>query len=68
MLTIAQKTCRLSPAVLEQAKAIVLNARTGWDVYAIEQQFYEYVRQKGLPEHPEQAFLGFVRKKVAGRP
>jgi len=66
--TLAQKMCHLPPAVLEQAKAIVLNARTGWDVYAIEQQFYAYVNQKGVPEHPEQAFLGFVRKKVAGRP
>ena len=66
--TLAQKMLRLSPAVLEQAKAIVLNTRTGWDVYAIEQQFYAYVNQKGLPDDPERAFLGFVRNKVARRP
>ena len=68
MRTLGQKTLSLSPAVLEQAKNIVLNARTGWDVYAIEQQFYEYANQKGVPEDPEKAFLGFVKKKVARRP
>lgn len=59
---------QLPPVTLEKAKGIVLKAGTGWDMYVIEQQFYEYARKKGMPESPERAFLGFVRKKVALAP
>ncbi len=55
---------KLSPAMIEQAKAIVRQAGTGWDLYAIEQQFYDYIRQKGNPSNLEGAFIGFVKKKV----
>ena len=65
---ISEKVVRLSPAVLEQAKTIIHKAQTGWDVYAIEQQFYEYAKKKGPPDNPEKAFLGFVKQKVMRRP
>ncbi len=55
---------KLSPTMIEQAKAIVRQAGTGWDIYAIEQQFYDYIRQKGNPSNLEGAFIGFVKKKV----
>jgi len=59
---------KLPPAALEKAKAIVVNARTGWDLYVIEQQFYDFVATKEPPKNLEAAFLGFVKKKVANFP
>lgn len=59
---------KLSTIILEEAKMIVLEAGTGWDIYAIEQQFYEFARIKGQPKNIEKAFLGFVRKKVEKKP
>ena len=56
----------VTPAMIEKAKPIVQG--TKWDIYAIIDQFYEYVEQKGTPERPEGAFLGFVKKKVAKPP
>ena len=58
----------LSTLVFEKAKQIIKEAGTGWDLYAIEQQFHEYSAKKGRPENIEGAFLGFVKKKVAKKP
>lgn len=55
---------KIKPLVLEKAKQIVLEAKTGWDLYAIEQQFYGYIEYAGFPKNLETAFLGFVKKKV----
>ena len=52
----------IPPSIIEKAKQMTLG--TGWDIYNIEQQFYEYVRTKGQPEDFHAAFLGFVKKKV----
>jgi len=62
------KPRELSPAVFEKAKKIVREAGNRWDIYAIEQQFYEFIKKKGLPENIEGAFIGFVRKKVTTLP
>ena len=62
------KRNELSPAVFEKAKKIVREAGNRWDIYAIEQQFYEFMKKKGQPESVEGAFLGFVKKKVAKPP
>lgn len=35
---------------MEKAKELVYKAGTGWDIYAIEQQFYEYIRTKSKPD------------------
>jgi len=59
---------KVSTILLEKAKEIVLKAGTGWDLYVIEQQFYEHSRKVGPPDSLEGAFLGFVKKKVAERP
>lgn len=63
----AQPT-RVSPELLERAKAIAIAAETGWDIYAIEQEFYGYIKTKGAPKKFDAAFLGFVRKKVRATP
>ena len=62
------KPKELSPEVFEKAKQIVQEAGNRWDIYAIEQQFHEYIKKKGKPNSLEGAFLGFVKKKVANPP
>ena len=62
------KPAKLSPTVFEKAKQMALAAGTGWDIYAMEQQFYTFIKKKGAPESYEGAFLGFVKKKVAKPP
>lgn len=62
------KPAKLSPRVWEKAKKIVADVGNRWDLYAIEQQFYEYIERKGAPACIEAAFLGFVRTKVATHP
>jgi plasmid replication initiation protein len=61
-----QKT-KISTSILEKAKALVLEARTGWDLYAIEEQFYAYINKAGFPNNIEAAFMGFVKKKVLNK-
>ena len=58
---------KLSTIAIEKAKKIAKKVSTGWDIYAIEEQFYEYIKKRGSPENMEAAFLGFVRKKVKKR-
>lgn len=58
----------LSSITIEKAKEIVYEAGTGWDIYAIEEQFREYIKTKEEPNDINAAFLGFVRKKVEYRP
>jgi plasmid replication initiation protein len=56
---------KISITTLEKAKKIALDAKTGWDLYVIEKQFYEFVNKKGSPNNLDSAFLGFVKKKVS---
>ena len=58
----------VSTIAIEKGKAIVREAGTGWDIYALIDQFTEFTESKGRPENPTGAFLGFVRKKVANMP
>ena len=59
---------RVSCRALENAKKIVFMANTGWDIYAIEQQFYDFMKRKGEPDNVDGAFIGFVKKKVIKSP
>lgn len=44
----------------EKARA----AAPGWDIYALEQQWREWIAKKGItPKRPDGAFIGFCRKK-----
>ena len=54
----------LSTDQLEQGKEIARRAQTGWDIYAIEQQFYDYINRKGMPDNYNAAWIGFVKKKT----
>jgi len=68
LLPLNSSSQKLSPSILEKAKKITLDTGTGWDIYVIEQQFYDFTKKKGQPESLEGAFLGFVRRKVAMPP
>ena len=51
---------RLKPATYEKARL----AAPRWDIYALEQQWREWVAKKGcVLKHPDAAFIGFCRKK-----
>jgi plasmid replication initiation protein len=68
-ITYSQKSdFKVSSILLEKAREIALEANTGWDIYAIESEFYDYIRAKGMPNNPEGAFIGFVKKKVQKAP
>jgi hypothetical protein len=49
----------LKPETYEKAKT----AAPGWDVYALEQQWREWIEKKGMPKRPDGAFIGFCKKK-----
>jgi len=55
----------LSPPIIEKATWLAEGARTGWDVKELERQFWEYAKKKGRPKDIENAFVGFVKKKIA---
>jgi len=61
-------TQRLSSKTLEKAKELTLAAKTGWDFYVIEQQFYDFIKTKNTPDNLDGAFIGFVKKKIAKKP
>ena len=59
---------KVSLKALETAKRLSFMANTGWDVYVIEEQFYRFMKTKGLPDNVDAAFIGFVKKKVVKPP
>ncbi|MCP4936527.1 MAG: replication initiation protein [bacterium] len=52
-------TLRLSTVAFEKAREVA----PGWDVYALEQEWREWMSKKPKPDKPDQAFIGFCRKK-----
>lgn len=51
---------RLKPATYEKARL----AAPRWDIYALEQQWREWISKKGsVLKYPDAAFIGFCRKK-----
>ena len=59
---------RVSTGALEKAKTMAALANTGWDIYAIEEQFYSFMKSKGAPKNIDGAFIGFVKKKIISPP
>jgi len=59
---------RLSTKTLEKAKELTLKSQTGWDFYVIEEQFYNFIKTKGIPDNLDGAFIGFVKNKIAKMP
>lgn len=64
---ISNQTVKVSSITLEKAKYLISEARTGWDLSIIEEEFYAYMKKAGLPKNLEGAFIGFVKKKIAKR-
>ena len=56
---------KVQTKILEDAKKLAIEAGTGWDIYAIEEQFYAYIKKAGEPKNLKSAFIGFVKKKVS---
>ncbi|MTJ05152.1 MAG: replication initiator protein A [Sediminimonas qiaohouensis] len=56
----SSKTIHLSVDVYQEARKVA----PGWDVYALEQEWREWMDDGGLdaPANPDKAFLGFCRK------
>ena len=63
-----RKSIILSTIDIEKGKEIVQLAGTGLDIYAVVEEFKQWVKKKEKPENSSAAFLGFVRKKVAKKP
>lgn len=63
-----QEKILIESITMEKAKELARNAGTGWDIYAIEKQFLDYIEKKGRPDNPQAAFIGFVKQKVVQRP
>lgn len=59
---------KISTIAFEKAKEIAIAAKTGWDIYVIEQQFYEHAKKSDVVRNVDAAFIGFVKKKVAKKP
>jgi plasmid replication initiation protein len=59
---------RISHPTLEKAQRIVLEARTGWDFYALQEQFTLSLQEGFKPDNVNGAFIAFVKKKVAFLP
>lgn len=59
---------RISPRTIEHTKNLATLANTGWDIYEIEQQFYSFMKTKGIPNNVDAAFIGFVKKKIVQCP
>lgn len=59
---------RISPATLGKARRIVAEAGTGWDFYAIQEQFTLSLIDGFQPKNANGAFINFVKKKVVTSP
>lgn len=51
----------LKSETLERAKTIAVDK--GYDLYALQSEFEELIRRKGMPKSVDGAFIGFVKKK-----
>ena len=58
----------LKTSTMEKARDIALKAKTGWDIYAIKEEFEEFNKENTEIKDVDAYFLGFVRKKVKNCP
>jgi plasmid replication initiation protein len=58
----------LDKTTVDKAKKMVSEAETGWDFYAIYEQFSEFLQQKEKPKNMKGAFIGFVKAKIKREP
>lgn len=62
--TVETVASRVSSKAIETVKALVLASDADLDIYALEQEFYDYAAKKGAPRYLDKAFIGFVRRKI----
>ena len=58
-------TFYLRAETLEKARNLALEAGTGWDIYAIQEQFAEFNKGSDNIKNVDALFIGFVKKKIA---
>jgi len=58
----------IPPITLEKARRIVIEAQTGWDFYALREEFTLSLLQGFKPKNVSGAFINFVKKKVQKAP
>lgn len=58
---------RLHPSTIQKAQRITQEAGTGWDFYALQEQFTQSLMAGFSPEKVDGAFINFIKKKTAVR-
>ena len=58
----------LKSTTLEKARDLALKAGTGWDIYAIEDDFKEFNKNNFEISNVDAYFIGFVKKKIQKAP
>ena len=58
----------LKTKTLERAKKIVLDAKTGWDFYALQDEFIDLNKNRADIKNIDGLFIGFIKKKVVKSP
>ena len=58
----------ISPEAIEKGRQITQKAGTGWDFYAIHDQFSQQLIKGFRPDNVNGAFINFVKKKVLSIP
>lgn len=58
----------IHPKTLEMARKITQEAGTGWDFYALQEQFTKSLIDGFKPEKVDGAFINFIKKKTKLRP
>ena len=53
---------------IEKAKQMTLGARTGWDFYALQDEFIELNKNRTDIENIDGLFIGFIKKKITKSP
>lgn len=59
-----EQNIQINPATIEKANQLLSKSGLRWDIYDLEQQFYEFAQKKGKPQNIDKAFLGFVQHKI----
>jgi len=55
---------KIKPKTIERAKAMTIKAGTGWDFYALQEQFTTQLMEGFKPDNVDGAFIGFIKKKT----
>lgn len=59
-----ENTPRIKPATIERARNLTREAGTGWDFYALQEQFTIELQKGFEPTSVDGAFMEFIKKKI----